>query len=104
MKPIDEQVKGFWERCGLKHIYQGTNGRWYYYEHQGGVNIPVPPIDLNSLFEYAVPLAVKAIMADQECDEELAYAILFKKWQQIGYDALALFGALRKVLFKKGTK
>ena len=36
--------------------------------------------DLSLCFELLVPITIKAIIAEQECDVELAYAILFKKW------------------------
>ncbi len=45
MKPTDEQIREFWEWCGVTPSYQDI--RDY---------IPTfPPLDLNSLFQYAVP-------------------------------------------------
>ncbi len=105
-EPTQEQWEKLLRWCGL-HYYPdcecirvkgicwgeseetyGKNGHWHFV---------LPPLDLNNLFLHAVPIAIKIIMANQECDEELASAILFKKWLQIGYDATALFWASDKV-------
>ena len=56
----------------------------------------LPPIDLNNLFQWAVPKAIKAIMAEHGCGEYDAYKRLLKEWLLIGYDALDLFWAIDK--------
>ena len=96
MNPTQEQMKVVWEWCGFEYR-EGWVRPWVYPLSLNHLHGNMPKINLNNLFKYAVPIAIKIIMAEQECDEELAYAILFKKWLQIGYDALALFWALDKV-------
>ena len=96
-QPTYKQIREFWEWCGFTNI-RGERELCLYPEDKGtGRYNYLPTIDLNSLFKWAVPVAIKAIMIESECDKELAYAILFKRWLQIGYDALALFWALWKV-------
>lgn len=96
MNPTKEQKREFWIQYGLT---EGTCG-WLYDTEP---NKPIyPAIDLNSLWEYAVPKATDKIMAEQECSSDVAYAILFKKWLQelevdIPHAARALFWALWKL-------
>ena len=125
-KITEEKIKWFWEQCGLSPIemrygYWDDGGHFcemqsnpyskgkqeHHHEEQcylvskgkyGEYWEIVPPIDLNSLFQYAVPRVINILMAEQECSEELAYDILFKKWGQIGHDADALFRAIFKAL------
>ena len=98
-EPTQEQIKEFWEWCGFTHfivedipwhkkpedyqrIYWYANNHWIY--PNGSKQKDPPPIDLNSLFKYAVPKAIDKIMLPQEqgCSCEIAYAIIFKKWLQ----------------------
>jgi len=54
-KPTQEQVKEFWELCGLK---EQPTGSWYTDDGEF-VYTELPPIDLEHiglLFQYAVPL------------------------------------------------
>ncbi|KKK70402.1 hypothetical protein LCGC14_2924340 [marine sediment metagenome] len=53
-EPTEAQAKEFWEWCGLKFKKQGIMGINYYNTPNGGF-VSEPPIDLNNLFEYAVP-------------------------------------------------
>ncbi len=114
--PTKKKVKEFWEACGFKYDkYDFVSSLSSELNHtiegwlspEAGNKEPyddkyfsstLPDIDLNNLFKYAVPVAVKKIMVEQECSEGLAYEILFKKWQQEGFNALALFWATSKVI------
>ena len=54
-------------------------------------------------FKWLVPKAIDKIMAEQECNSDFAYAILFKKWLQklelmIPKATLALCLAIKKVI------
>ena len=70
MKPTDEQIKEFWEKCGWKwleerhyvHGYMMHGGSYYegYWmppdiknKHESWLRLP--DIDLNNLFKYSVP-------------------------------------------------
>ena len=77
-QPTQAQIKVLWKWCGLK---EGTCG--WLYDPDNRPDLPIfPSIDLNNLFKYAVPKAIDIIMAEQECSSNVAYAILFKKWEQ----------------------
>ncbi len=93
MIPTDEQIKEFWEKVGqYKECgYCKGTGRIYDFPPQNiyhqcracnGNGCFRPPIDLDNLFQYAMPKVIEMIMAEQECSSDLAYAILFKKWLQ----------------------
>jgi len=65
MKPTNEQIKEFWERCGWKWIKrnhlvnEGTldehRATGYWRDPEGGRWAAEKEPDLNCLFEYAVP-------------------------------------------------
>lgn len=112
MKPTEEQIKEFWEWCGW-HIKEeasyssffGSNQVTIYYMSPDGVGEEsLPPIDLNSLFKYAVPKFF------EECGE-VELATVLDRWIEdilrgiTSYDykevALALFWALYKVMEEK---
>lgn len=61
-------------------------------------SLPLFYRSLDVCFEWLVPEAIKKIMAEQECGKELACEILFKKWQQEGFDAPALCKAIEKLI------
>ncbi len=50
MKPTDEQVKEFWEWCGLH-----KDGHFWHTSEGKQLSEETPGIDTNNLFEYAVP-------------------------------------------------
>jgi hypothetical protein len=82
-EPTQEQRKKFWECCGLFEVpkYGGSDYSetlWQYPDRSH--HDKLPPIDLNNLFQYAIPKAIDKIMSEQACSSDLAYAILFKKW------------------------
>ncbi len=57
---------------------------------------------LDACFKHLVPKAIDKIMIEQECSNDIAYAILFKKWLQeleliIPKSALALCLAVEKL-------
>ena len=52
--PTKEQIKWFWEQCGIQHMkHQGEDG-WIRPDIDFAFSSP-PDIDLNNLFKYAVP-------------------------------------------------
>jgi len=54
---MNELKKKLAEWIGLEHIYKATDGKWYYYEYQGGENklIPDYPHSLDACFKHLVP-------------------------------------------------
>ena len=100
MKPTEEQIREFWEWCGFK-LMAGSN----YLLVECPVGYPLgfhsPPIDLNSLFKYAVPKA-------REVLGELKFVGLLIRWianfafvrldEKITDPTLALFWALYEVM------
>ncbi len=92
-KPTDEQIKEFWEWCGFKHDVpfpeyakrkdishpeRFTKEQWYI---PGDYCGKIPPIDLDNLFKYAVPKALKIIDERGHCPPIMK---LFQLW----YDEL----------------
>ncbi len=64
MKPTKEQIREFWEQCGLRYecydspaspnmggAWVDANGKFANFDEPS----EMPPIDLNNLFKYAVP-------------------------------------------------
>ena len=101
MKPTEEQIKKFWERCGF--IFEKTGQRHipelfevYQWRYPDGEHYDkLPPIDLNNLFEYAVP---KTKTYDYLIDWAIQTAHAYVD-NRSGYDpALALFWAIWKVI------
>jgi len=54
-EPTKEQIKAFWEWCGIKERFESDTGTWYYHYPNRVNDIELPPVDLNNLFKYAVP-------------------------------------------------
>ncbi|KKN74763.1 hypothetical protein LCGC14_0388050 [marine sediment metagenome] len=63
MEPTQEQIKEFWEACGLHHYVSPKEKISYEDNHwiapDGTKYSGYPPIDLNNLFKYAVPKAIR---------------------------------------------
>ena len=123
-EPTKEQVKEFWakvlqecvhdwdktliagvspdiyacvcKKCGRKFDF--CHGKVFAY----GSSYEFPPIDLNNLFKYAVPIAVERIAEECKMDLVEAKLLLFHEWfnriRQGLEDVLALFWALDKVM------
>lgn len=51
MKPTEEQIKAFWEGCGLVPVWGGYGE----FSHDNPDDDEPVELDLNSLFKYAVP-------------------------------------------------
>ena len=107
MQPNDEQVKEFWEWCGFKLIprFGGTdmtNTLWRYPEDN--VFADLPPIDLNSLFKYAVPKLLHYDVVLESGSGSGLYMVMTKKiTEEPKYTAnedpaLAFFWAIREVM------
>ena len=108
-EPTQKQIREFWEWCGFRQetysSYWGDNVTVWKYKDKifgyGYQEFPNVAIDLNSLFEYAVPIAVKRIAKEYKMDLVEAKHLLFHEWfnmiRQGLEDAIALFWALDKV-------
>ena len=100
-KPTEEQIKEFWEWCGLQPPKCDIPN-----------HMVVPPfwhcrpveLDLNNLFKYAVPKAVDIICSKNKLNRWNGYEGLFSfwMWQIRNPDsddyALALFWAIKESL------
>jgi len=103
-EPTEAQIKEFWEWCGWEHTDGGfykhpTIGSAEYYDYE--TNSTLPPIDLNSLFEFAVPKVIPILFENGQSIRH-AYDRLFKMWLDKwakGYEIEdALFWAMREVI------
>lgn len=121
-EPTQEQIKEFWEGCGL-HIAEQTwvddhyepDGQWYDangHLYTGDYLYGIPVLDLNNLFRYAVPKLIDRyggiLFVLPQSD--------FPSWDckilntpndeaTFGYGkdpALALFWSIRQVLQSRG--
>lgn len=118
LNPTEEQVKEFWEWCGFEHIpakYCESCKRWegeYWIKKGIGRRFHRPEllvIDLNNLFVWAVPKAVKAIGDTSQRTDEEAMTLLFSLWLKEFWTPRttpisiedALFWAIYKVMEKK---
>ena len=90
MKPTDEQIKGFWELHGWK---QDSCRNWVYppqYKNGHFSMYGIPPIDLNNLFQYAMP----------KLDQSYYYKALSSIFLKTEDPALTLFWAIYEVMKK----
>lgn len=126
MKPNNEQVTIFWEWCGVKrkdmgykhrtgfnyhgkvHEYEHDTYHWILYDDSlptGGVDfgLDLPPIDLNHIFEYALPHVEFALVADVDRENKRFYSaeVIVNRINDEVIDddpALALFWAIYGVI------
>jgi len=105
-KPTEAQIKEFWEWCGLvsrEVTYQGKTWREWSNSDGGFESRYTPPIDLNNLFKYAVPLAIEELRHYKRNTLSVRSARdrLFRKWlcgyQEGVLDEYALFWTIWKV-------
>lgn len=106
-KPPQKRIKEFWEGYGFHKSTEGIidwlkpDGSWL--SMSPGSHLP--PIDLNNLFEYAVPKALDILIKQGYVPPIMK---LFQLWfdklvsltgdsSNVQYSALALFWALDKV-------
>ncbi len=67
-EPTQEQIKEFWEWCGFEEVqYLDKRGKvcgthWAHPLAIGGGSGSLPVLDLNNLFKYAVPIAIKKLV------------------------------------------
>lgn len=103
-KPTQEELKKFWEWCGFR-LDDGGDFKWWYKPE--GDHLPLgeePALDLNNLFQNAVPKAIDRIMIEQDgCSSDVAYAVLFKRWLaelelDMQHPDLTLYKVLRQVM------
>ena len=95
MNPTQEQIKEFWEGCGWEWWEKGEI--WCYGGEMRCINLP--PIDLNSLFGYAVP-KLDAITMGFQYGFEANWRVKKKGTWYYAKDldpALALFWAIYEV-------
>ena len=71
MKPTNEQVREFWEWCGVRpeKVYEQLSFRG------GSYYLKYPELDLNNLFKYAGPK-----LLDEGWDIMISYNQEFKTW------------------------
>ena len=93
-KPTREQIKEFWERCGIKSYPHTGHEDDYQYPNKHWGKQPI--IDLNNLWKYAIP---------QLCKEyQNWHSLLYDwvdEWVDLGSDkdpALTLFWRIMKIL------
>ena len=105
MEPSDEQIREFWKGCGFR--IQGVADfpgvvRTNYWVDSNGTPTDLPPIDLNSLFKYAVPKVSRYRLEDDwsRIAKHFAYAEMGEKSGQAWDDdpAQALFQVIWEVL------
>lgn len=75
-KPTPEQIKEFWERYGIEERFESDTGTWYYHYPNHQCDIELPPIDLNSLFLYAVPKLEAFTLSKQVGEAEYKSSVL----------------------------
>ncbi len=109
-EPTQEQVKEFWEGYGFKFYQPVENGAIDVIYPDGSmclspIKLAILPIDLNNLFKYAVPQALKVIAERGYCPSIMK---LFQLWydelvtqtgdsSNVEQAALALFWVLDKI-------
>lgn len=101
-KPTEAQVKEFWERYGFETLPFGSRDKFKRLPAikypDGTIHSDYPPIDLNNLFKYVVPLALDKMSWSDWFHFMVSWAIkLYDKKDP----ALALFWTLRQVEEKK---
>ena len=84
-KPTQEQIKEFWEWCGLK-LMRAPDGNYHWFQLSADGNYDIvspvdsetdlPCVDLNNLFKYAIPLAIKKA----ETNQPRRLGLLFLWW------------------------
>ena len=114
-QPSESEIKEFWERCGFKlgGIPDFPNDKYtttvYWIDPDGQpTDIPFQPIDLSSLFKYAVPklrypdIDIDLSFTDGRCMitiQEFDKIPILPISQVIDKDpALALFWAIQKLI------
>lgn len=104
-EPTKAQQRELWEWCGFTFFRdQWWFGKWGDAKHYYGKE--PPPIDLNSLFLYAVPIVIKSY-EDRGIHTAEAWRQLFAQWlnrmaEDIGKDPVsALYWVLYKVMEAK---
>ena len=118
--PTQEQIKEIWKWCGWHKVKPANIDVWFisgacdeYWKSPNGDKIArvsnsfneLPPIDLNNLFKYAMPVVLPKLesrFTDPEYNRIRALEILFAKWiEKIkeGYSfEEALFWAIWEVI------
>lgn len=86
-KPTEAQREEFWEWCGFttgpfapQYSTPEEPDPEYVYDPEGK-ECEFPPIDLNNLFKYAVPLAITKLMDKNVWTERRAIHYLFQAWE-----------------------
>lgn len=114
-EPAQEQKREFWEWCGLKHDWQRCQANCVRCSHCGAHTykscekdyhdqLCTLPIDLNSLFKWAVPKAIECLRTKMFKNMSMfkAREALFKLWlrkiEEGMTEEVALFWALWEVM------
>lgn len=115
MEPTDEQKREFWELCGLTKFKNPIPGDESISAKPSILYIEPPGIDLNNLFQYAVPkldlcAEIHFTMSPVKGEREITVSInvpSYGKYQSVSYKhyswcdkdpALALFWAIYPIL------
>jgi len=95
-EPTQEQIKEFWEWCGFKRLPAKL---WnspevpLYKNESGEVRAIFPPIDLNNLFKYALPITyIKLFTLGMGVRE--SYRKIFEMWLDYFFDGYSMEDAL----------
>ncbi len=110
--PTDAEVKEFWEGCGWIHdidkgiFFYKSKEKWYPPDCTDALHFRVepPPIDLNNLFKYAVPMAIEKLQIEHKWAYRTAERSLFALWLSMlktNEYALALFWACYPIITGK---
>lgn len=85
MKPTEEQIKKFWEKCEVSTLYE----LW-------------PPIDLNNLFKWGVPVAIKALenRFDSKTNKIRGLELIFQHWIDKIREGFTIEDALFRALYE----
>ncbi len=100
-EPTKEQIREFWECCGWKWETELTFTELRWQTPEGTLVFDLPPIDLNSLFQYAIP---RLLLFRDKND----YYMVIGRWYQIllyhlleDDPALVLFWVIWEVIHGK---
>lgn len=100
MKPTKEQIKNFWEWCGFTNLVyeQGVwEFRWFYIDDERRRQ-ELPPIDLNSLFQWAIPQLRKDTTQEELLNVLYGWISSSLYYEGDDNSALALFWAIYKLI------
>ena len=102
-EPTESEVRRFWEWCGFKRKLSASENPHYWIDPEGKALSQLPPIDLNNLFQWAVPKLGNDcwIIIDPPNGRAIVVLGFIEEGEGEAEDpALALFWAIWKVIDK----